>query len=69
MSIEYADKYEKADTYFEESLALHIVKRAIPINKPLDDTSVTIAKNIAQKNGLSVGILAKAVEELRSIIA
>ncbi|BCD60088.1 MULTISPECIES: HDOD domain-containing protein [unclassified Nitratiruptor] len=66
-AISYADDYEKADDFFEESLALHLVKRAVPVNKPLHDISITIAKNIAQKNGVEITSFEEAIEALKAI--
>ncbi len=63
--IEYSDRYEKAPEEIKESsLALHIVKRAVPVNKPLAPISQYIAKTIAAKEGLDVKKLEEAMDAI-----
>ncbi len=64
-AIRYSDAYVNAPEEIRElSTALHIVKRAVPINKPLAETSRTIAKNIAQKEGYDIKNLEDALEAI-----
>lgn len=61
-AIRYSDDYKQSPEEVQElSRALHIVKRAVPVNKPLSETSQTIAKNIAQKEGYDVQKLEDAL--------
>lgn len=67
-AITYSDAYEAAPEEVRElSCALHIVKRAVAINKPLSETSKTIAKNIAQKEGYDVAKLEEALQAIESL--
>lgn len=64
-AIHYADNYNQApDETREYSLALKVVKTAIPINSPLSERSVTIALNLVQNEGLDEALFANAVEKI-----
>ena len=67
-AIGYSDEYAAAPEDIKElSLALHIVKRAVPINKPLAPASRNIAKNIATKEGLDASKLEEAMEAIANL--
>lgn len=63
-AINFADNYQAAPEDIKPySLALHIVKTAIPMNSPLSERSVTIALNIVEKEGLDQAVFASAIEK------
>jgi HD-like signal output (HDOD) protein len=64
-AIHYSDNYTQApDEIREHSLALKIVKKAIPMNSPLSERSVTIALNLVRSEGLNETLFANAVEKI-----
>ena len=64
-AIHYSDNYTHApDEIREHSLALKIVKTAIPMNSPLSERSVTIALNLVRSEGLNETLFANAVEKI-----
>lgn len=64
-SIQFADNYAEApEDIVPYSLALKIVKTAVPMNSPLSERSVTIAMNLVEKSGLDQAVFAKAVEKI-----
>lgn len=64
-SIRFADNYAAApDEIKDYSLALKIVKTAVPMNAPLSERSVAIALHIIQKEGLDSDIFMKSVEKI-----
>ncbi len=64
-AIEYADNIEDAPENIRDySVALKIVKTAIPMNAPLSERSVTIALGMIQKEGFNESHFADAVETI-----
>ena len=67
-AIRYADDFAAAPESVRSSATiLHIVKRAIPVNKPLHASSIAIAMNIAKNQGFDTEKLQKAIEELQTL--
>ena len=65
-AIRYADDFATApESVRFNATVLHIVKRAIPVNKPLHESSEAIASNIAKEIGFDTLKLQKAIDELR----
>ncbi len=64
-AIRYADSVEDAPEDIREySLALKVVKTAVPMNAPLSERSVTIALNLIEKEGFNEAVFADAVEKI-----
>jgi len=64
-AIHYADSYNQApDEIRAYSLALRVVKTAVPMNAPLSERSVTIALNLVKNEGFDENIFANAVEKI-----
>lgn len=64
-AINFADSVESAPEEIKEySLALKIVKTAVPINSPLSERSVNIALSIIQKEGLNSETFLEAVDKV-----
>ena len=64
-SIRHADNYEYAPEDIKEySIALRVVKTAVPVNAPLGERSVIIALNLIEKEGYSEAVFAGAVEKV-----
>ena len=67
-SIRFSDNFKEAtEDVYEYSRALNIVKMAIPVNKPLKESSINIALNIAKEENMNVDILSDAIESLKNI--
>ncbi|MBE0491757.1 MAG: HDOD domain-containing protein [Sulfurospirillum sp.] len=64
-AIANADDYNAAqDPIRSYSLALHVIKTAIPMNAPLADRSVNIALHILEKEGMEQSHFATAIEKI-----
>ena len=64
-AIAYADNANEAPGHIRDySIALKIVKTAVPMNGPLTERSVTIALNLVEKEGFDTGVFADAVEKI-----
>jgi len=64
-AINFADDLESAPSEIREySLALKIVKTAVPMNGPLSERSITIALNLLEKEGFDEAVFASAVEKI-----
>lgn len=64
-AIKFSDNYALADDVIRPySLALHIVKMAIPMNSPLSERSVIIALHLLEKEELNQAHFASAVEKI-----
>lgn len=64
-SIRYADNLENAPIEIRPySLALKVVKTAIPINAPLSERSITIAQNLILKENLNEELFASALDKV-----
>lgn len=64
-AINFADNVEAAPQEIREySLALKIVKTAVPMNGPLSERSITIALNLLEKENLDEAVFAAAVEKI-----
>lgn len=67
-AIKFSDNYAIAEEEIKAySLALQIVKTAIPMNSPLSERSVTIALHLLEKEGLNQALFAAAVEKIIEI--
>lgn len=67
--IRYSDNPSAAsDEIREYSMALHIVKAIIPVNKPFAEISIKIGMTEAVKAGYNVKILENAVKDLMAIL-
>ncbi len=62
--IKFSDNYEDAEDLRDYSLALKILKTAVPINAPLSERSLAIAVNILEKEDMDVKLFLDAVEGL-----
>ncbi|QSZ41593.1 HDOD domain-containing protein [Sulfurimonas aquatica] len=63
--IRYADKPEDAPQEIREySMALHIVKTAVSINKPLDEQSINFALRKARDAGYDHELLEDSIDEM-----
>lgn len=63
--IQYADFPKNAPKDIREfAMALHIVKAIVPVNRPLDETSINIGLNKAEEAGYNVDLLETAVDEI-----
>ncbi len=64
-AIQYADSIDEAPEHIRDySVALKVVKTAVPMNAPLSERSITIALNLMEKEGLNEAVFANAVEKL-----
>ena len=64
-AIFYADSVGEAPEHIREySLALKIVKTAVPMNAPLSERSVTIALSLVRSEGYKESIFADAIEKI-----
>ena len=67
--IKYADNPTQAPTELREySTALHIVKTALPINKPFADPSINFALRKARDAGYNHELLEDAIDEMLDIM-
>ncbi len=63
-AIAFADNIDDAPEHIREySVALKIVKTAVPMNAPLTERSVTISLNLIEKEGYNEAVFADAVEK------
>jgi HD-like signal output (HDOD) protein len=62
--IKFSDNYEDAEDLRDYSLALKILKTAVPINAPFSERSLAITVNILEKEGMDTKLFLDAVEEL-----
>jgi len=64
-AINFADNIDAAPEEIREySVALKIVKTAVPLNAPFGERSITIALNLLEKEGLNEAVFAAAVEKI-----
>ena len=64
-AIHYADSIDEAPEHIRDySIALKIVKTAIPMNAPLSERSITIAQNLIQKEDFDEALFNNAIEKL-----
>jgi len=64
-AIAYADSVDEAPEHIREySVALKVVKTAVPMNAPLTERSVTIALSLINKEGYNEAVFADAIEKV-----
>jgi len=64
-AINFADNIDGAPEEIRDySVALKVVKTAVPMNATLSERSITIALNLVQKEGLNEAIFASSVEKI-----
>lgn len=62
------NSYEPANSPFEYkeiAWALKIIRKAIPVNDPLSDRSISIALNLAKEGGFDEQILLECIEKIK----
>ena len=62
--IRFSDNYDKAEELREYSLALKIIKTAVPINLPLSERSVNAALLILEKEEMNKQLFLDAVGDM-----
>lgn len=60
------DPFCTDDIQSQEAMALFIIRKAIPVNAPLTERSISIAKSFAQNGGFDVDIFEQAANEVKT---